>query len=244
MTDSDEKLAKKDMELQYADRIFVASKFTADTLKRYKGSLAPIEVIPYGFPKVVGERNYDGFTNNRKLRLLFVGRLEQRKGISHLFEAVEKLGRHVELTVVGMKATNDCEILNVSLGKHNYIPSLPHAEILKVMKEHDILLFPSLFEGFGLVITEAMSQGTPVITTERTAGPDLITHNMNGWLVKAGSTDSLVEVLEQILDHPEQVIEAGKLAREAAKLRPWEVYGSELANAVMEHTNSAMTSIS
>ena len=50
------------------------------------------------------------------------------------------------------------------------------------MKEHDVLIFPSLFEGFGLVITEAMAQGTPVITTDRTAGPDVISDNENGCL--------------------------------------------------------------
>ena len=52
------------------------------------------------------------------------------------------------------------------------------------MREHDVFVFPSLFEGFGLVITESMSQGTPVITTDRTAGPDLIKNDENGWLLK------------------------------------------------------------
>jgi glycosyltransferase involved in cell wall biosynthesis len=41
------------------------------------------------------------------------------------------------------------------------------------MRVNDVLVFPSLFDGFGMVITEAMSQGTPVIVSERSAGPGL-----------------------------------------------------------------------
>jgi len=233
MIDSDAKLGRKDNELKLADRIYVASRYTASTLNNYEGKLAPVEVIPYGFPPATGERNYKILSGNRKLRLLFVGRLEQRKGIANMFEAVGKLSDYVELTVVGIRSTNDCTPLNAALTKHKYIASLPHGDILKLMKEHDVLLFPSLFEGFGLVITEAMSQGTPVITTERTAGPDLINHGENGWLIEAGSTDQIVDCLESLLLNPLTISSNGKAARETAVLRPWEVYGKELATSIL-----------
>jgi glycosyltransferase involved in cell wall biosynthesis len=100
------------------------------------------------------------------------------------------------------------------------------------MRSHDVLVFPSLFEGFGLVITEAMSQGTPVITTDRTAGPDLITHGKNGWLIQAGSTESLVQQLEMLVKNPVAVKEAGANARKTAAARPWCIYGSELVAAI------------
>jgi len=104
------------------------------------------------------------------------------------------------------------------------------------MKQHDILLFPSLFEGFGLVITESMSQGTPVITTERTAGPDLINHDENGWLIEAGSTEGLIASIEDAIRRPAQIVDAGKAAMETARLRPWEVYGKELAASIIAHS--------
>jgi len=100
------------------------------------------------------------------------------------------------------------------------------------MKASDVLVLPSLFEGFGLVITEAMSQGTPVITTERTAGPDLIEHGKNGWLVKAGSTESLMEAIHSVLTDRRLVSLVGREALETAKRRPWEMYSQELAAAV------------
>lgn len=231
LKNSEGKLFRKDEELRLADRIFVASTFTAQTLKDYPGKLAPVAVIPYGFPPVVKERRYLS-TKNRPLKLLFVGGLSQRKGIANLFAAVKNIGDQVELTVVGRKTTAECRALDDALKIHNWIPSLPHNEVLELMQTHDVLVFPSLFEGFGLVITEAMSQGTPVITTDRTAGPDLITHGENGWIVEAGSTAALQQQIELLLANSGSIELAGKQAMETAKKRPWEKYGQELSDAI------------
>ncbi len=232
LSDWNEKLARKDEELKMADRIFVASTFTEKTLKDFPGSLAPIEVVPYGFPPVNDvPRLYPGFKNGRPLKLLFVGSLSQRKGIADLFAAVKVLGEKVTLTLVGSKTIHGCAVLENALARHTYISSLPHHEILKLMREHDVLVFPSLFEGFGLVITEAMSQGTPVITTDRTAGPDIIKHNNNGWLIEAGSTIALKEAIENLLMNPASIEGTSRAAMETARLRPWELYGKELSEA-------------
>ena len=234
--DSDEKLIRKEEELKLADRIFVASTFTASTLKDFPGTLCPIEVIPYGFPAVNNNKVYSNSFANRPLKLLFIGGLSQRKGIANLFTAVDQVGSRVELTVVGHKPGTSCLALETALSRHRWIPTLPHNEILKLMQAHDVLVFPSLFEGFGLVITEAMSQGTPVITTDRTAGPDLITHGENGWLIEAGSTDALRHIIEELLSDQSIISKAGKAAMEVARKRPWEIYGEELAGAVIKHS--------
>ncbi len=232
MEDSEEKLARKDEELLLADKIFVASQFTSNTLKDYPGKLAPIEVIPYAFPPVASSRNYTSILNSKPIKLLFVGGLSQRKGIADLFAVVEKLKNHVELTVVGKKIADQCPALDAALAKHRWIPSLPHFKVLELMREHDVLVFPSLFEGFGLVITEAMSQGTPVITTDRTAGPDLIKHGENGWLVEAGSTNALQVAVEELLHQPNIVAEVGREAMKTAKKRTWDIYQQELVRAI------------
>lgn len=234
--DSQEKLNRKDEELKLADKIFVASSFTARTLQDYAGKLPDIAVIPYGFPPALEFRKYP--ENNKKpLKLLFVGGLSQRKGIADLFQAVKNIGKQVSLTVIGRKTNAECAALDKALSEHTWIPSMPHQEILEQMRLHDVLVFPSLFEGFGMVITEAMSQGTPVITTDRTAGPDLITHEQDGWIVKAGSTESLQDAIENLLTDRRRIAEAGTAAIETAKKRPWEVYGQELTAAMIKHFN-------
>jgi hypothetical protein len=229
--DSAAKLHKKDRELALADVIFVASTFTKKTLEEYAGNLPEIKVIPYGFPEVTHKKKYPPLAD-RKLKILFIGGLSQRKGLSYLFEAVEGMQNKVELTIVGHKSVANCDALNLALEKHQWIPSLAHDQVLACMREHDVFVFPSLFEGFGLVITEAMSQGIPVITTERTAGPDLIKDGEDGWIVPAGSSKALKEIITQILEKPEILEQLGLAAQNKAKTRPWSVYGQEMADAL------------
>ena len=222
--------------ISLANHIFVASSFTAKTLLDYPGTLPDISVIPYGFPPVFRDKEYGN--NDKPLKVLFVGGLSQRKGIANLFEAVNHLGtKNIELTVVGRKAATDCSALEVELAKCNYIPSLSHGDILALMRTQDVFVFPSLFEGFGLVITEAMSQGLPVITTDRTVGPDVITHSENGWIINAGSTNSLIECLDNILSDRSLLKKCGVAATDTASMRSWDNYGKELAEKVYSILN-------
>jgi glycosyltransferase involved in cell wall biosynthesis len=239
LVDSQEKLNRQDEELQLSDRIVVASQFTASTLKDYPGKLPPIAIVPYGFPTVtVDQPKTINVSGKNRLKLLFVGGLSQRKGIADIFEAVKGLEDYVELTVVGLKAGPGCAALDEALSKHTWIPSLPHDEVLKLMREKDVLLFPSLFEGFGLVITEAMSQGMPVITTDRTAGPDVINHGENGWLVEAGNTNALKAAIEELIVQPQFVHDASQEALTSARQRPWSAYRTELINALSLPTDA------
>jgi glycosyltransferase involved in cell wall biosynthesis len=231
--DSQEKLQCKDKELMLADTIFVASSFTKKTLEEYPDDLVPVKVIPYGFPPINTARTYSPI-HQRKIKLLYIGGLTQRKGIAYLFDAVKGLKDKVELTVVGKGNIEGCPALKRELEKHKYIPSLPHSEILKLMASQDVFVFPSLFEGFGLVITEAMSQGVPVITTERTCAPDIITHGQDGWIVEAGSVIALREQLENIIALPEILKTVGQEALLTAQKRTWSKYGQETVHAIMD----------
>ena len=231
LDDSEGKLKMKDEELRLADRIYVASTFTKKSLEHYPGKLAPIEVIPYGFPAARTDRRYDDISR-RKIRLLYVGGLSQRKGIGYMFEALEGLSDTFELTVIGGGNIAGCPALASSLKKWNYMAPRPHGEVLDIMSRSDILIFASLFEGFGLVVTEAMSQGTPVITTDRTCGPDIITDGRDGWIIEAGSAGAIRDKLLYLSGHRDEITAAGKHCIETAAKRPWSVYERELAASV------------
>ncbi len=235
LIDSEAKLSRKDHELELADCIFVASQFTADSLRTYPGKLPKVSVIPYGFPDVNDKIKIKEIQKDTPLKLLFVGSLSQQKGIANLFEAVNLLVDKVELTVVGRKSSFNCEALNIGLSKYTWIPSLPHSEILELMHASDLLVFPTLFDGFGLVITESMSQGTPVITTYNCAGPDLIENGRNGWLFNAGSTEELTAIISNLYKHPESIVKAGIQAIETARQRPWSKFRQELIEKINEN---------
>jgi glycosyltransferase involved in cell wall biosynthesis len=230
LQDSKEKLDRKEEELKIADQIIVASSFTRKTLEECSFPLAPISIIPYGcgsIPTTPVKKSKDG-----PLRVLFVGGLSQRKGIADLFEAIGLLKGQVALTLIGRKTVSDCPVLNNALRVHNWIPSLPHEEILRVMRNHDALVFPSLFEGFGLVVTEALSQGLPVITTPHTCGPDVITDGLDGFIVPIRSSEAIAAKLEKIYNDRFLLSEMSAMALKKAHERAWSFYRSGISQIV------------
>lgn len=230
--DSQEKLARKDEELRLADAIFVASSFTRETLGDFPALNVPVFLVPYGAPAAMSAAPVAKVAS-APLRIIFVGSLSQRKGLSYLLEAVEMLGKRAELTLIGQKTGAVCAPLEAALAKHRFIPSLPHGEILREMREHDVLIFPSLFEGFGLVIPEAMSQGVPVITTAHTGGPDIIRDGEDGFIVPIRDAVAIAQKLE-LLMQPDLLLEMKIAAWEKAKQLSWETYREHQSQAVKE----------
>ena len=233
--DSNEKLARKDEELRLATRVVVASTFTNSTLTQAPHQ-RPVTVIPYGtLPAAANEIP----SNGPKLKILFAGSLGQRKGLSYALRAVELFGENnCELTLLGRKAADGCRPLDQAVRDHRWVPSLSHERVLLEMRQHDVLIFPSLFEGFGLAITEAMSQGTLVITTAHTAGPDIIDDGVDGFIVPIRSAEAIAEKLEVLARDRERLRTMKISAREKARIRPWENYRRALVNVAREVMNS------
>lgn len=234
--DSEAKTARKDEELALADEIYVASSFTLKTLASAPGVTAPVHVLPYGAPVRSGstpapERRRDV---GQPLKVIFVGSLGQRKGLSYLFDAARLAGQAVELTVIGTKPLQPCRVLDEELSRVRWIPSCPHAQVLAEMAAHDVFVFPSLFEGFGLVLLEAMAAGLPIITTPNTAGPDLITDGKQGFIVPIRSAEAIAEKLLLLHREPDLARALGTEARVRAGEFTWESYGARLAGLVQQ----------
>jgi len=227
-----EKRAWKDREIALADRILVASSFTAATLREFPGTLPPVQVIPYGTPPVATEPPAPR-APGEPLRVIFVGGLSQRKGLSDLFAAVEELGSAVRLTVVGRRPAG-CAALDAALGRHRHLSTLSPAGVLAELRQHDVLVFPSLFEGFGLVITEALSQGLAVVTTPHTAGPDLLTDGQEGRLVPIRRPDLLAAALADLAADRDRLRAMQEAALRRARELRWDRYGEAVAKAVAE----------
>jgi alpha-maltose-1-phosphate synthase len=236
--DSEQKTARKDAELALADVVFVASSFTRQTLAAAPNFKGKVVVVPYGSPRLPPLAPAGPSAPARrpggKLRVLFVGSLGQRKGLSYLFAACRQLGSAVELTIIGQKPLEPCAILDRELAAVRWLPTCPHQQVLAEMAAHDVFVFPSLFEGFGLVLLEAMALGLPIITTAHTAGPDLIRDGEEGFIVPIRSSTAIAERLEQLHRDPSRRAAMGENAQRRAREFSWETYGSTLAACVAQ----------
>lgn len=228
--DSEEKLARKDAELASADIVIVPSTFSKNSLNQVPGLKAPVQVVPYGAPSV---GSASGESRSGKLAVLFVGALSQAKGLKYLLEAAAKLERQMDLTLIGRRVSPLIPTPAV-LDKHRWIPSLAYDDLLNEMARHDVLVLPSLHEGFGLVIGEAMAQGLVVIATPHSAAPDLIDDGVEGFIVPIRSAEAIAEKLELLRHDPARLHEMKQAARRKAKIHSWEAYRRTLVRLARE----------
>ncbi len=231
LRDSEEKLARKDEELALADLVVTASSFARESVLLMPGLKAPVVVIPYGTRVASGADARESAKG--KLRVLFVGALSQAKGLAYVLDAVSKMANQVEFTLVGRRVSPTVPAPS-AIAKYRWLPSLPHDELLREMSRHDVLVFPSLHEGFGMVMTEAMSQGLVVITTPHTAGPDLITDGVDGFIVPIRSGPAIEEKLALLLREPDRLRRMQEAAREKVRRWTWENYRQRLVHLARE----------
>ncbi|HEY5752840.1 MAG TPA: glycosyltransferase family 4 protein [Chthoniobacterales bacterium] len=230
--DSAEKTARKDAELELADVILVASSFTKKTLETASPFRGKVVVIPYGAPC---PQNIDHRAPRRDggaLKVLFVGSLQQRKGLSYLFRAIKELGNSATLTVIGTPPAVECPALTRALETARWISTCAHDEVLTEMTRHDVFVFPSLFEGFGLVLLEALAMGLPIIATAHTAAPDIIQDGVEGFIVPIRSSEAIAERLLMLHRDRDRLDAMSSAARIRATQFRWESYQKNLATAV------------
>jgi starch synthase len=229
--DSSEKRDRKDEELARASRILVPSQYVRETLRAAGSLKAEISVVPYGAPAVNAPVQRSSPSSGRKLRVIFIGMLSQRKGVRYLLEAIEQLGSAVELTLIGRRVS-DCHPLDSALKVHRWIPSLSHAQVLQELQQHDVMAFPSIFEGFGLVVLEAMACGVPVIATPNGAAPDIIHDGEDGFIVPIRDSRALAEKLELLSRDRHLLASMSEAAQQTAAQHSWQLYRDRLIETV------------
>jgi glycosyltransferase involved in cell wall biosynthesis len=232
LNDSPAKLARKDQELQLADLVIVPSEFVRSTLLAHQATSVPIAVVPFGSPPPLAAPPAARLSG--PLRVLYVGSLGQRKGLSYALDAVALLGVQVSLTLIGRPTSNECAPLKAALQRHRWIETLPHPQILEQMRQHDVLLLPSLFEGYALVISEALSQGLPVITTAHSGGTTSVRDGIEGFIVPIRSTAAIAERLQQLVDDRDQLAAMRQHCLHRAAELSWAGYEQGLRRAVLE----------
>jgi glycosyltransferase involved in cell wall biosynthesis len=225
------KLERKEQEIQLADKIFVASSVTKNSLLKVGVKSNKISIIPYGAP-------IDYFQpqakNDTSFRALFVGRLGAHKGVHYLLQAWQQLRLpNAELLLVGV---NDFPQgwLNQYADVFRYVPSVPHASLNQYYSAANVLVFPSLLEGFGMVLLEAMACGIPVITTSNVGGIDIITDGIEGFIVPIRDVEALQEKLEWCYCHPLELEQMGRAARWKAEQLTWNLYRQKISDQVQE----------
>ena len=179
------KAERKRDELSRADVVRVASAFARRTLEE-ADVRRPIVVAPYGFP--LGRFPARERPRAGPFTVVSVGAHDLREGTPYLLEAWRRAGlKDARLRIVGPLRLSG-PFLAGYRGLFEHVPPVARAELGALYRDADLLAFPTLGDGLGLVIEEAMCSGTPVLTTPCGGGPECLDDGVEGWLCLASGT--------------------------------------------------------
>ena len=209
--------------LRKVTHIISVSEFEANNLKRiHKVPLNKIIVIPHGVNFIDTKKKRK---NKKHITLLYVGYLLEYKGVHHIIKALHELVHSLDFRDVKLKIIGDgpekrsLTDLSKKLNIYEFIewiPFLPHKEVLKEMKQADVFLLLSKSEGYGIVVAEALAMGTPAIVTKGTA---LEEFTKEPGCFGVDYPPNPREVAELILKIVNSDIKVGPFSR---KIRTWE----------------------
>lgn len=219
---------QKRQEMELADLVLAPSSFVADTIRAFHPNKA-LAFAPYG---VDLEFWSPGVRNevSEVLRFIYAGQLSLRKGIPSLLQAWEKAGlRSAELQLVGSWYLSNSKRASLPAGV-TYVSALSSEALRDHYRRADVFVFPSFFEGFGLVLLEAMACGLPAIASTATVGTDVLTES-SGRVLPVGNLDSLVDTLRWFDQNRERLPAMGRAARKQAEICTWERYRHAVTEA-------------
>lgn len=219
-----------------AQTVIAASSFSRDSLLKSGIAADKISLLPLGFDPsaICYTENLNDKFSLRPLKLLYAGTVTQRKGIKYLLEAMRilKPGKDIELHIIG-GIQGSGEQLKEYNGLFTYHSPVSQSELFSKFREYDALVLPTIFEGFGLVIVEAMAAGLPVITTPNSMGPEVISPDNNGYIVPIRDINALANAIQLLREKSdEEFLEMRRSARSAALNFSWDQYSINLKNLI------------
>lgn len=183
-----------------------------------------IRIVPYGVDIsqfAYRERKISG----NKLKLIYVGQVSYRKGIHHLMKIASDLQEFIEVDLVGSYSKTDKLYMDYSkLPNVKFSGFITRDQLAEKYYESDAFVFPTLGEGYGLVVLEAMSCGLPVISSNHAGGNDAILEGINGYVFPAGDDEALKNILLELYKDRHLTLEMGKEARKTAETLTWDRY--------------------
>lgn len=218
-------------EYDAADYISIPSTFVYNTFVDQGVDPSKLIKTPYGVDVShfsPGEKKDDVF------RIIFCGARCVRKGIYYLLKAFTELDLpNSELWLIGSTSLDGEIILKQFQSEKIKLKGpFPQFELNSYYQQGSVFCLPSIEEGMGMVISQAMACGLPIICTKNTIGDDLVRDHQEGFVINIRDIDQLKEKILFFYEHPEETKQFGKAAHQRIQSGfSWEDYGDRIVKA-------------
>lgn len=234
--------------LKRATKIIAVSNFTKkELIDVYQADENKIEVIYNGYNRLYQKDKSpsvsQGILTKLKIKkpfLLSIGRLEKKKNTLNIVKAFLALAKEsgfssLRLVLVGQKGLGfseiNEEIKKSGLAERIILTSWLNDRILTgLLKEAEVFIFPSFYEGFGIPIIEAMASGVPVVTSNAASCPEIA--NQAALTIDPDDIFAIVQAIKNILSDKELKNELVKRAEERIKFFDWQKCAQETLKVV------------
>jgi glycosyltransferase involved in cell wall biosynthesis len=131
------------------------------------------------------------------IKLLFIGRIDKRKNILSLVSTCKELNIIDKLQIIGIGHLEKALLNRIDNTKCEYLGKIPNKEIHKIIVNADVLILPSIYDGWGAVVNEALMCGVPVIASNR-CGASILINDIRGQVFSI-EKNNLKEILQDFI---------------------------------------------
>lgn len=235
-------IARTENELKYSDCFLCGSSFVQRSLAVSGISADRCAVCYYGVDTTTFAYTKGIKDLSEPLVFIYVGYVGEHKGISYLIEAFSAIEPSMaKLVCVGRIGLDD-QIVSSLPSNIELVGSVNHDEVADYLSNSDIMLFPSLGDGFSLSVMEGLSSGLPVVCTENTGSADLIVSGKNGFVIPIQDSDALRQKIEWFLENKDALPAMAEFAHKTVSKYSWSAYyrnASESVKGLIDHARNS-----
>jgi alpha-maltose-1-phosphate synthase len=221
---------REEAEYAEADIVTVPSTFAFRSFVEQGVPAKKLALLPYGV-------NVERFQpvaepDEGRFDILFVGAMSLQKGVQYLVEAYLKVTHPAKsITFVGAPSPALISLLK-SRGlwpsDAKVLGHVPQSELKNIMSRSHVLVLPSIQDGFGMVLAQAMACACPIIASKHTGAEELMSDGCEGYIVPIRDAHALAERIQKLADYPElRASMAAQALNKIHKIGGWSTYGEK-----------------
>lgn len=221
-------IRRESLEYELADEIIVLSEFARRTFLQRGVPPEKLKLLRLGVDtRLFGPsgRKYTGGV----LNIIYFGSLSIRKGVHYLLDACEGL-KNIRLTLLGpVEEVFRPRLERAMRSGVRYLNPLSGEKLAAEVSDHDVFVMPTLEDGFGQTVIQAMSAGLVPISTDRCGASERIVPGKTGFQIPAGKAEPLRELLRKLQDNPPLVQQIQQALLSDRQGLTWDVYRRDVA---------------
>lgn len=237
-------IGREEREYRLADQIVVLSTFARDSFLDHGINAQHLKILPLGAqlgrfrpPASLIEERCQRVLSGQPLHVLMVGTFSLRKGAIDLLKLASSTGSDFQFRFVGAIADDAKCLIRSDQSTIEFIPKQPQFELPSMYAWADLFIFPTIEDGYAVVLSQAQAAGLPILATTNCAAPDIVSPGESGWIFSIRDPDAFAHQLKWCNEHRQELAYMVKQIYATFQPRDWADVAKDFATLCTELLN-------